>query len=1083
MKSIIRIFLFVLGSLIHLPAPANVNDGLVAYWSFDDCSAKDNSGNGNDGIVNGNPQCVNSIKNKTFQFDGIDDFIEISPKSNVSRIGDFSISVWTNLTDFKTQSSNNRDRQYIFDGHTGFSTSTDTFETQGSFLIYDGNSDSSLQEIHNGIHYSINPTIALEQNTSFTVKGKWIHLIFIRQGNADYTYIDGKLIQSTYSEYNSKQDISLDMQHNWFIGTAMGNNPNYSSFNYSFYGLIDEARIYNRALTDTEIQELYKQGQMPAVNQFGELIDLENSNINYDTGKIKIVLKNDPPTIALPDSYPVYQVIVRIGNKIIANIEKITQKTMTFDFYPKLASNNQQDKLITINFYSGAKITSGSVPFYTQGKLIGTLYGVTDQVYLSYNSAILASQTLAKTKPHSSNECVTSNNIMSKCNNYFASDELAISSTNVAVQDTLTHRIIDFDKLFDATTDKSINKAWRQTVYGAKTLMDVNGDNGRIPLLLIHGWQGGGITTTTFRNPAKLGLWENSELHYFQHFLDYYLSSEALQRKYHVYLYHYPSYKHVTYNAFILNQLLQEIGQNKPSTDLGRSINTPISINPQDKLTILAHSMGGLVARSLIEEYNGLGINMEQLNQLITLDTPHHGSTGSNPNEWLNKKGKDLLTQGALDLNWDNYDSQISTDLMNTINTTYRWQQDIGNNTDFDKLYCTSINCNTTMNPWLLNLNTQFAQNYAPLAKNKYVLYAAWMSSDGSASEIQSLIDSFFAEVPSIFLSLYRDNKLANIDVISNGKDYAFADTFGIPNLPNGVAEPVTSALLSSFDKNTNTAYPFNPLSKTDKPVPYNYLTFNANDVKWWHVFNQSLLNENSEGTKLHSMLLYKNVGNNPFIHPYELPYRIFWDYDHEKMVNGAYFDNLGTWDKYISKSLIVSEQDVIKDDTAFHTSELRNNYISAASAYRGSYVKGDKIYSALKVDNTKIYNPLQTEPVFLTLERDLLLPQLTVDNPVIDFGKFTNTMSMAKQITITNKGIGDLLLDSKNFTVSGDNHFTVQGVCPLVMKTNQTCQLAIGFVTPNKPWTAGIKTATITIKSNDVNNPIFKITAKARLN
>ncbi|MEI6747412.1 MAG: hypothetical protein WCL34_15730 [Methylococcaceae bacterium] len=35
------------------PANADLKDGLVAHWSFDDCTGKDVSGNGRDGIGNG----------------------------------------------------------------------------------------------------------------------------------------------------------------------------------------------------------------------------------------------------------------------------------------------------------------------------------------------------------------------------------------------------------------------------------------------------------------------------------------------------------------------------------------------------------------------------------------------------------------------------------------------------------------------------------------------------------------------------------------------------------------------------------------------------------------------------------------------------------------------------------------------------------------------------------------------------------------------------------------------------------------------------------------------------------------------
>lgn len=58
----------LLGMGILQNAHADLNDGLVAHWSFDDCSAKDNSGNGHDGTINGNPQCVlTALKARRFR--------------------------------------------------------------------------------------------------------------------------------------------------------------------------------------------------------------------------------------------------------------------------------------------------------------------------------------------------------------------------------------------------------------------------------------------------------------------------------------------------------------------------------------------------------------------------------------------------------------------------------------------------------------------------------------------------------------------------------------------------------------------------------------------------------------------------------------------------------------------------------------------------------------------------------------------------------------------------------------------------------------------------------------------------------
>ena len=53
-------------------------DGLVAYYSFDDGSAKDNSGNGNDGTIDaGSAVPVEGFYGMGLQFDGYDDNVRL----------------------------------------------------------------------------------------------------------------------------------------------------------------------------------------------------------------------------------------------------------------------------------------------------------------------------------------------------------------------------------------------------------------------------------------------------------------------------------------------------------------------------------------------------------------------------------------------------------------------------------------------------------------------------------------------------------------------------------------------------------------------------------------------------------------------------------------------------------------------------------------------------------------------------------------------------------------------------------------------------------------------------------------------
>ena len=54
--------------LNKLDTGINLKNGLVAYWSFDNCDATDDSGNGHDGKIFGNPECVEGISGKALLF-------------------------------------------------------------------------------------------------------------------------------------------------------------------------------------------------------------------------------------------------------------------------------------------------------------------------------------------------------------------------------------------------------------------------------------------------------------------------------------------------------------------------------------------------------------------------------------------------------------------------------------------------------------------------------------------------------------------------------------------------------------------------------------------------------------------------------------------------------------------------------------------------------------------------------------------------------------------------------------------------------------------------------------------------------
>ena len=66
----------------------------VAVWLFDDGSAKDLSQNANDGVLKGPITDTGRIGPFCLEFDGTDDFVEVSDSESLSITGDLTLAAW-----------------------------------------------------------------------------------------------------------------------------------------------------------------------------------------------------------------------------------------------------------------------------------------------------------------------------------------------------------------------------------------------------------------------------------------------------------------------------------------------------------------------------------------------------------------------------------------------------------------------------------------------------------------------------------------------------------------------------------------------------------------------------------------------------------------------------------------------------------------------------------------------------------------------------------------------------------------------------------------------------------------------------
>ncbi|MGB0384154.1 MAG: Ig-like domain-containing protein [Ardenticatenaceae bacterium] len=227
-------------------------DGLVAYWSFDDGTATDHSGNGNDGTVVG-ASLTNGKIGGALSFDGSNDYVNVPHDSSLNPgIADFSVSFWMNTTSSDLSAMLNKRS-----GCTANSFWETRLWSQGKPLVSQYNSSS------NYIFF---------QGTMTLNDGSWHHMAIVRQSNSATLYLDGEVdaAGTATSVVNMANSASL----------LIGDDPCVGLDGTQFYsGLFDEVRIYGRALSDAEIQTLYQQAS-PELS-----VEPESVSVTLDQGE------------------------------------------------------------------------------------------------------------------------------------------------------------------------------------------------------------------------------------------------------------------------------------------------------------------------------------------------------------------------------------------------------------------------------------------------------------------------------------------------------------------------------------------------------------------------------------------------------------------------------------------------------------------------------------------------------------------------------------------------------------------------------------------------------------------------------
>ena len=210
-------------------------NGLVGWWKFDEGSgtvAYDSSGNGNNGNLTNGPTWTTGKIGRSLSFDGVNDYINLGKNFGNFGRGAFSISLWMHANS------------------AGVLISKRGTSSYGNFWVFRSRGD---------LLYSIEFDAGNSSNYSMSGIGEtpitgWKHIVFIRTGSLITLF------------QNGNEDGTANMVHTQNFTNSypvlLGVRGAGDDGLYNYYkGLIDDVRIYDRAISAAEVQALYNMGQ------------------------------------------------------------------------------------------------------------------------------------------------------------------------------------------------------------------------------------------------------------------------------------------------------------------------------------------------------------------------------------------------------------------------------------------------------------------------------------------------------------------------------------------------------------------------------------------------------------------------------------------------------------------------------------------------------------------------------------------------------------------------------------------------------------------------------------------------------
>ncbi len=213
----------------------SVNANLVAYYPFNG-NANDESGNNHNGTVNGATLTTDRFGNadKAYNFNG-SSWIKVD-QTNDLQVNDFTLSAWVYLL-----SDSPLTNMILSNPAYGADRNAWTYSFRDGSTIL----ESQISDPGNYLHNSV---------SSATIVNNWHHVVYTKSATSASILVDGVLLGghtiSATTGYVNPRGV--------LIGADDDQGSDGIADRWFFNGKLDDIRIYNRGLTEAEVQRLYE---------------------------------------------------------------------------------------------------------------------------------------------------------------------------------------------------------------------------------------------------------------------------------------------------------------------------------------------------------------------------------------------------------------------------------------------------------------------------------------------------------------------------------------------------------------------------------------------------------------------------------------------------------------------------------------------------------------------------------------------------------------------------------------------------------------------------------------------------------